>query len=130
MILVDSNILIDYYRDRNSELAKQVDSLPITLIGPVKTEVLHGVKDDDEADNILQSFNTFDLLATDEYDYEYTGLLLQTLRKCGIQLPMADALIAYAAIKYDIPLWSNNKHFKYIQRIYPELKLYEPEQTV
>lgn len=127
MILVDSNILIDYYRDRNSELAQQIDSLPISLCGPVKTEVLHGAKDDDEIDLILHSFSTFDLLVTDEYDYEYSGLLLQTLRKQGIQLPMADALIAYTAIKYDVPLWTKDKHFKYIQAIYPELKLFEVE---
>lgn len=127
MILVDSNILIDYYRDRNSELAQQIDSLPISLCGSVKTEVLHGAKDDDEIDLILHSISTFDLLVTDEYDYEYTGLLLQTLRKQGIQLPMADALIAYTAIKYDVPLWTKDKHFKYIQAIYPELKLFEVE---
>ena len=127
MILVDSNILIDYYRDRNSELAQQIDSLPISLCGPVKTEVLHGAKDDDEIDLILHSFSTFDLLVTDEYDYEYSGLLLQNLRKQGIQLPMADALIAYTAIKYDVPLWTKDKHFKYIQAIYPELKLFEVE---
>lgn len=127
MILVDSNILIDYYRDRNSELAQKIDSLPISLCGSVKTEVLHGAKDDDEIDLILHSFSTFDLLVTDEYDYEYTGLLLQTLRKQGIQLPMADALIAYTAIKYDVPLWTKDKHFKYIQAIYPELKLFEVE---
>lgn len=127
MILVDSSILIDYYRDRNSELAQQIDSLPISLCGSVKTEVLHGAKDDDEIDLILHSFSTFDLLVTDEYDYEYTGLLLQTLRKQGIQLPMADALIAYTAIKYDVPLWTKDKHFKYIQAIYPELKLFEVE---
>lgn len=127
MILVDSSILIDYYRDRNSELAQQIDSLPISLCGSVKTEVLHGAKDDDEIDLILHSFSTFDLLVTDEYDYEYTGLLLQTLRKQGIQLPMTDALIAYTAIKYDVPLWTKDKHFKYIQAIYPELKLFEME---
>lgn len=127
MILVDSSILIDYYRDRNSELAQQIDSLPISLCGSVKTEVLHGAKDDDEIDLILHSFSTFDLLVTDEYDYEYSGLLLQTLRKQGIQLPMTDALIAYTAIKYDVPLWTKDKHFKYIQAIYPELKLFEVE---
>lgn len=127
MILVDSSILIDYYRDRNSKLAQQIDSLPISLCGPVKTEVLHGAKDDDEIDLILHSISTFDLLVTDEYDYEYTGLLLQTLRKQGIQLPMADALIAYTAIKYDVPLWTKDRHFKYIQGVYPELKLYQEE---
>ena len=53
MILVDSNILIDYYRDRNSELAKKIDSMQIGVCGVVKSEVLHGAKNYDEVDIIL-----------------------------------------------------------------------------
>ena len=59
MILVDSNILIDYYRDRNSELAKKIDSMQIGICGVVKSEVLHGAKNYAEVDNILASFNSF-----------------------------------------------------------------------
>ena len=52
MILVDSNILIDYYRDRKSELAKKIDSMQIGICGVVKSEVLHGAKNYDEVDNV------------------------------------------------------------------------------
>ena len=41
MILIDSNILIDYYRNRKSELAKKIDSMKIAICGVVKSEVLH-----------------------------------------------------------------------------------------
>jgi len=125
MILVDSNILIDYYRSRNSDLAKKIDSLEIAICGIVKTEVLHGAKDDDEFDKILNSLKSFELLITDEYDYELTGLLLNNLRRNGIQVPTTDAIIAFEAIKYDAELWTKDKHFKLIQSVYPELKLVE-----
>ena len=89
MILADSNILIDYYRNRESELAKKIDSLPVAICGVVKSEVLHGARTNQEIDNILASFTTFELLHTDEYDFEGIGFMLQTLRENGITLPMA-----------------------------------------
>ena len=127
MILVDSNILIDYYRNRKSELAKKIDSLPIALCGVVKSEVLHGARTNNEINNILASFGTFDLLHTDEYDFEGVGFMLQTLRENGITLPLADVIIAFCAIKYDVPLWTQDGHFKLIQGLYPELSFYYPQ---
>ena len=125
MILVDTNILIDYYRSRDSELAKKIDSMDIAICGAVKTEVLHGALDDNEIDNIIRSFMGFELKVTDEYDWEFTGIMLQTLRQNGYQIPVTDAIIAYTAMKYDIPLWTKDHHFKLMQAVYPELKLYE-----
>lgn len=123
MVLLDSNILIDYYKSRASELAKKIDSMQIAVCGIVKTEVLHGARTDDEFDKILNSLKTFELLITDEYDYEMVGLLINTLRRNGIQVPLPDAIIAFEALKYDAELWTNDKHFKLIQNVYPELKL-------
>lgn len=125
MILADTNILIDYFKSRNSDFAKKVDLLPIAVCGPVKTELLHGALTDDEADKFLADLRTFENLIVDEYDWEFSGLMLQTIRRNGISVPVTDALIAYIAIKYDVPLWTKDAHFKYIQAVYPELKLYE-----
>ena len=124
MILADTNVLIEYYRDRKSELAKKIDKLPIALCGVIKSELLHGARDNDEQDNIVASFSTFDLLHTDEYDFEGVGLMLRTLRENGFTLPLADVMIAFEAIKYDAELWTRDGHFRIIQGIYPELKFY------
>ncbi len=43
----------------------------------------------------------------------------------GYSIPLTDPLIAYLAIKYDIPVWTKDNHFKLIQAVYPELKLYQ-----
>ena len=128
MILADSNILIDYYRNRESELAKKIDSLPVAICGVVKSEVLHGARTNEEIDNILESFTTFDLLHTDEYDFEGVGFMLQTLRENGITLPLADVMIAFCAMKYDVPLWTRDGHFRLIQGLYPELEFYYPKE--
>ena len=125
MILTDSNIMIDYFRSRNSELAQKIDRLPIAVCGVVKTEVLHGAKTDDETDDMLKAFQTFESLFIEEYDWEFIGIILQMLRKNGITVPMADAIIAYTAMKYDVPLWTRDEHFKFIKAVYPELELYQ-----
>lgn len=125
MILADSNIIIDYYRARNSELAQKLDSLPIALCGVVRTEILHGARSDSEIDDMIETFKTFDNLPFDDYDWEGIGFILQTLRKNGYQVPLADAIIAFTAIKYDAALWTHDTHFKFIQAYYPELNLYE-----
>lgn len=124
MILADSNILIDYFRSRNSELSKKMDSLDVAVCGVIRTELLHGARDDTEINNILEALNTFDNLPSDEYDWDGIGFMLQTMRSHGYSFPLADAIIAFTAIKYDIPLWTGDKHFKFIQALYPELKLY------
>ena len=96
MILVDSNVLIDYYRNRKSELAKKIDSLSIAICGVVKSEVLHGAKTNNEINNILASFGTFDLLHTDEYDFEGVGFMLQTLRENAIITSAKGSVIPFS----------------------------------
>ena len=129
MILVDSNILIDYYRSRDSKLAKMIDSMPIAICGVVKSEVLHGARTNEEIDDILHSFTTFDLLYTDEYDFEGVGFMLQTLRENGATVPLADVMIAFCAMKYDVPLWTRDGHFRLIQGLYPELAFFFPKEN-
>lgn len=125
MILVDTNIFIDYFRGRDISLNKNFDSLEIGICGIVKSELLHGALTDDEADNMIKAFTSFELITIDEYDWEFVGLMLQTIRRQGFSLPVTDVLIAYLGIKYDIPVWTKDHHFKVVQSIYPELKLYE-----
>lgn len=125
MILADTNILIDYFRRQNEELVNNIDSLEIGICGIVKTELLHGARTDDEADNMLKTFASFELITVDEYDWEFSGLMLQNFRQEGYSIPVTDVLIAYLGIKYDIPVWTKDHHFKLIQAVYPELKLYE-----
>ncbi|MBQ0003220.1 MAG: hypothetical protein KBT21_06750 [Treponema sp.] len=74
---------------------------------------------------MIKTFTSFELITIDEYEWEFSGLMLQTIRQQGFTLPVTDVLIDYLAIKYDIPVWTRDKNFTVIKAIYPELKLYE-----
>ena len=125
MILADTNVMVDYFRSRESELAKKIDSMQIALCGAVRAELLHGARSDMETDDYLEAFKTFENLVSDDYDWDGCGMLLNTLRSNGIHVPLVDAMIAFVAMKYDVPLWTRDKHFNFIRGLYPELKLYE-----
>lgn len=127
MVLFDTNVLIDYWRKPEELLRLKITPEKFALCGAVKAELLHGARDEEEISKMLQFFQSFKLLACNEYDWEGTGLVLQTLRKAGIQIPLADAFIAFTALKYDVQLWTHAAHFKFIQSCYPELSLYAEE---
>lgn len=126
MILFDTNVLIDYWRKPQELLELDITPDKFSICGVVKAELLHGARSDEEIDDILRFFNSFNLLATDEYDFEGIGLMLQNLRANGVSVPLADVMIAFSAIKYDVPLWTRDGHFRLIQGLYPELAFYNP----
>ncbi len=125
MILLDTNILIDYWRKPEELLKLNISKDKHSICGVVKSELLHGAKDDKEADRMLGFFQSFNLITVDEYDWEFSGMMLQNFRQEGYSIPVTDTLITYLGIKYDIPVWTKDHHFKLIQAVYPELKLYE-----
>lgn len=81
MILADTNVMVDYFRSRESELAKKIDSMQVALCGAVRAELLHGARDDAEIDGFLNA-----------------------LRSNGIHVPTIDAMIAFTAIKKKLDL--------------------------
>lgn len=125
MILFDSNVLIDFWRKPKELMKLGITPEKFSICGIVRAELLHGAQSEDEISDMLVFFESFTNLPNDEYDWEGTGFLLQTLRQNGIRIPLADTLIAFTAIKYDVPLWTRDQHFKFIQGLYPELSLYE-----
>jgi len=130
MILFDTNVLIDYWKKPEELLKLDITPDKYAICGVVKSELLHGARTNKEIDDILHFFNSFNLLHTDEYDFEGIGFMLQTLRENGITLPMADVMIAFCAMKYDVPLWTRDGHFRLIQGLYPELTFYYPQGKI
>ena len=123
MILFDTNVLIDFWRKPEKLLETGINPEEYALCGIVRTELLHGAKDD-EIGKMLEFFQGFNNLPNDDYDWEGCGFILQKVRTNGLQIPLSNAFIAFTAMKYDIPLWTRDNHFKFVQGYYPELKLY------
>ncbi len=50
--------------------------------------------------------------------------MLNKLRKAGLTVPFTDAMIAQTAVEYGVSLLTNDRHFKLISDVIPELSLY------
>ena len=123
MTLLDTNILIEIYRD-NVNIVSIVDSMQeIAVCDMVRAELFYGARNKQELQKISVDLEEFTVLSISPQISEMAVNLVKTY--ClSHKLEFADALIAATAIIHNIELFTlNRKDFVYI----PNLKLYEPQ---
>ncbi len=124
MILLDTNILIEFYKDNQTVRGvletQGVSNLAISVI--TAGELYFGARDKREMRKIEKHLS---LLEQIPLDAEITDLFLKLLCEYALshRLNIPDALIAATAIQNKLPLYTLNiKDFQYI----PGLELYQP----
>lgn len=125
MILIDSNIIIEFWKKGDEKYLNTFRTRDIFLAGVCKAELLKGAKSDKEFRQIKQALKNFPEISTSDSIWERLGDNLYKLRKSGITVPFQDALIATLALEYSLKLWTLDKHFKMIQKVLPDLVLFE-----
>ena len=124
MVLADTNIFIDFWNSPTDELIKCFEKEDIVICGVVRAELLHGAISDSDFKNITKLLNAFVEKSFDVEDWQLLGSNLYKLRRKGLTVPFSDAIIATLAIKYDIPVWTGDKHFLLIKNVLTNLKLF------
>jgi len=124
MILVDTNIIIDFWNKPTVTAEKIFSQNDVAICGVIKTELLRGSKSAHEFAQIQMSLADFYYLSFAENDWITLAKQFITLKKHGLVVPFQDAMIAFLAIKYGCEVWTNDKHFKLMQAAIPELKLF------
>ena len=124
MILVDTNVIIDFWNKPNDESAKIFENNEIATCGVIKTELLRGSNSEEQFSQMEDALNDFIYLPFSEKDWISLSKQFITLKQNGLAVPFQDAMIAYLAIKHNCELWTNDKHFKLMQVVLPELKLF------
>ena len=124
MILVDTNIIIDFWNNPTAVSAKIFSENDIALCGVIKTELLRGSKSANDFAQIQTTLEDFYYLNFVENDWIALAKQFITLKKNGLVVPFQDAMIAFLAIKYGCEVWTNDKHFKLMQTVLLELKLF------
>lgn len=89
------------------------------MLGPVRQEILSGIKHRDQFDRLSERLAAFDdlILETDDF-VEAASLCNECLRR-GIQASHTDFLIAAAAIRRDFAVLSADKDFAHIATLIP-----------
>ena len=119
MILVDTNVIIDFWNNPSDVAKKIFENEPLAICGVIKTELLRGSNSEREFQQIKNALNSFFYLNFYENDWISLSNELIALKCRGISVPFQDAIIAHLAIKYNCKLWTNDKHFKLISTVLP-----------
>ncbi len=132
MILVDTSVLIDYFKGIDSRPAAlfeafMVNGVPYGICDFVYQELLQGSRTLDEFATLkdyLETIPFYDLQHGKE-SYERAALLNFQCRKSGVTVRSTiDLLIAEIAIENNLLLLHNDGDFENMSRVIKELKIY------
>jgi len=131
MVLIDTSILIGYFKGLKGEPYDKLDGLidqniPIGICNQVYQEVLQGAKDEKEFELLKEYLNTIDIydLRYGKKSYENAAWMYFKCRKAGITpRSTIDLIIAQTAIDNNLLLFHNDKDFVKISQVISDLKL-------
>lgn len=124
MILCDTNILIEFYKNNPGVISVMRGvGLPNLAVSAITIgELYYGARDNRELTKIKKHLGSLNQIAVDEETSEITLSLLETYA-LSHRLSLPDAIIAATALRHSIELYTFNlKDFRYIDG----LSIYRP----
>lgn len=125
MVLVDTSVWSLALRRRRGDLHAEeqrlvrewedlVRSGTAVLVGPIRQEVLSGIRSPEAFANLQEALGSFGYLEIVPLDYDEAAQLFNRLRSKGITSTPIDLLICVVARRHDIPIFSTDPDFTYI----------------
>lgn len=131
MILVDTSILIDYFRGVENKAIQSFNTildkrLPFGFSPLIYLEVLQGSRTEKDYKSLKKYLDTqvFYELKNAQDSYAEAAQMYLKLRNKGVTVSTIDCLIAMVALENDLFLLHNDKDFTRISRHFP-LKIWE-----
>ena len=81
MILVDTNIIINFWKNPSEKFADLFTNEDIVVCGIVKAELLHGARSEKDFKRIIEALSEFPYLEIGNDLWEFLGNVLFRLRK-------------------------------------------------
>lgn len=108
-----------------TELIELIREVRGQLIGPVRQELLSGIKNQVQYQKLRNHFRAFPDLEVTTRDYESAADFFNLCRAKGIQGSNTDFLICAVAARYNIPIFSTDEDFTFFQSLLP-ITLHRP----
>jgi predicted nucleic acid-binding protein len=139
MILVDTSIWSLALRRRRAmlsaeelrlvdEWARLVTAGLVALIGPIRQEILSGVRRPEIFQALRRALSDFPYLGIDAADYDRAAEFFNTCRARGITGGPIDMLISAVAYRHRVPVFAADTDYPRFARHVP-LRLHMPEQA-
>ena len=139
MVLVDTSIWSLALRRRRGDLNAEeqrlvrewedlVRSGSAVLVGPIRQEVLSGIRSREVFAELQVALGSFGYLEIVPLDYDEAARLFNECRSKSITSTPIDLLICVVAKRYDIPIFSTDPDFTYIAP-HADLRLHQALET-
>ncbi len=129
-VLVDTSVWSLALRRRKGESSAAVEALQsliedgkVTLIGPIRQEILSGIRHEEQFKKIKSALEPFPDEAIETEDYTNAAQLCNHCLNKGVITGSIDSLIASIAIKSNYELLTTDKDFTHIANV-SALKLF------
>ena len=126
MMLVDTSVWIDHFNGHDSPEAACLrqaisDNQDIALCGIILSEILLGLRSDEQAGKIENLMNAFTWLPEPDWtDYVQAANIFRTCRSKGISIRSTiDCLIASLCIRHQAPILTKDRDFTQIAQHQP-----------
>jgi predicted nucleic acid-binding protein len=110
------------------ELRQLISDFRVQMIGPVRQELLSGIRDRAQFDRLREHLRAFPDLELQIEDYERAAEFYNTLRAKGIQGSNTDFLICAAADRHDLPIYTIDADFSLFAQHLP-IQLHRTQQS-
>jgi predicted nucleic acid-binding protein len=94
-----------------NEFNELINEVRVVLVGPIRQELLSGISNQTQFDNLKEMLQAFEDLPLNREDYERAAEFYNSCRKSGIQGSQVDFLICSAAVGAGIPIFTADKDF-------------------
>jgi predicted nucleic acid-binding protein len=97
----------------------------IELIGPIRQEILSGIREQSKFEAVRDHLRSFQDLKLETSDYETAATYYDSCRSKGIQGSFTDFLICSVSVRYELSIFTPDKDFIGYAKVLP-IRLYEP----
>lgn len=107
------------------ELQALVEEYRVQMIGPIRQEVLSGIRDRRHFRRLRDRLRAFPDLVLNARDYERAAEFFTTCRRRGVQGSNTDFLICSLSAGHEIPIFTTDEDFGRFEKHLP-IALYRP----
>ena len=110
--------------DAPRELGELVKEGRVVMLGPVRQEVLSGIKATAQFEMLRDHLRSFPNLELETADYEDAAMAYNRCRERGVQGSNTDFLICAVAMRRELSIYTTDGDFRHYARVL-ELQLHE-----
>jgi|DewCreStandDraft_3_1066083.scaffolds.fasta_scaffold05407_3 predicted nucleic acid-binding protein len=114
-IVVDTSVWVNFFRlpgsPEGEELAELLENGQAAMVAVVLAELMRGARDEAELEFLEETLGALPFLEAQQQTWKRAGRLLFQMRRSGVNLHLADALIATVAQENGCPVYSLDEDF-------------------